>query len=298
MFLASEPARLVLKVGLSFLAAFLSFWFIENPARLFLNSRKSMPLAYAFLLCSLALCVPVGIAVRNAYYIRCEPSDVIKGGIVFEPKLITGSVILMGDSHATMYGTVMKEICADLGYKLSVIAVDGGNPLPDTNFTSGQLWLDSLAIVKKERPDYLVFVCNWASKWTLVNATNRIYFAVETLKPLVGHLVIINQPPALPKYGSRALIRQGARPPFYEDAKIRSRRMEANDFLRRFNSGNCSVLDVTSHFPETNGAILFLDDRGRQLYYDDRGHLSEFGADLIRSDLKQSISLGETNRLK
>ena len=130
MYLASEPARFALKIGLSFLAAVLSFLLIENPARVFLNRRKSMPLAYAAMVCAIALCVPLGVAVRKANYVNSEASDVVKGGLVFDPKTKNNSAMLMGDSNGSMYGKVMKEICANLGYKLSVISVAAGDPLP------------------------------------------------------------------------------------------------------------------------------------------------------------------------
>jgi peptidoglycan/LPS O-acetylase OafA/YrhL len=287
MYLASEPARFALKISMSFLAAVLSFCFIENPARLSLNSRRHMPLAFASLVCALAICVPLGIAVRKANYISAEPSDVSRGGLVFNSKSKANSVILMGDSNGSMYGKVMKEICHDLGWNLVVICVAAGDPLPSSNITSGRLWLDSFAVVQRETPDCLVLACSWDSK--LQDDKERLALAVKALKPFVGHLVILNQPPILPENANRASIREGARPPFYEDAGIRRRRMESNDYLKSFNSKNCSVVDIASHFQTTNGEVLFQDSLGRQLYHD-RGHLSGFGADLIRSDLTEAVS--------
>jgi hypothetical protein len=293
MYLASEPVRLVLKVGLSFLAAAFSFWFIENPARWFLNRQKNMPLAYASMLCALLICVPLGVAVRKANYINAKTSDVIKGGLVFNSNSKKASVILMGDSNGAMYGKVMKDICANLGYKLSVISVVAGDPLPTSdNVSSGRLWLESLDVVRKEKPDYLVLACSWEGQ--LQGDKERLALAVNTLKPLVGRLVILNQPPILPKNANRASIREGATPPFYEDAEIRRQRMEVNDYLKSFNSGNCSVVDIAAHFQTTNGEVLFLDEQGRQLYQDS-GHLSGYGADFISSDLRKAISPKEEN---
>ena len=292
MYLASEPARFALKIGLSFLAAVLSFLLIENPARVFLNRRKSMPLAYAAMVCAIALCVPLGVAVRKANYVNSEASDVVKGGLVFDPKTKNNSAMLMGDSNGSMYGKVMKEICANLGYKLSVISVAAGDPLPAPDVKSGRLWLDSFAVVQREKPDYLVIACEWKGK--LKGNKERLALAVEALRPLVGHLVILNQPPVLPANANRGSIRNGARPPFYEDTEIHRHRMESNDYLTRFNTGNCSVVDIASHFQTTNGEVLFLDGQGRQLYHDS-GHLSGYGADVIRSDLRQAISPKERN---
>lgn len=287
MYLASEATRLMLKIGLSFLAAGLSFWLIENPARVFLNRRTNMMLAFSAMFCALAICVPLGISIRKANYINAELSNVRAGGLEFSSKEKARSVILMGDSNGSMYGKVMKEVCAELGSKLNVISVAAGDPLPDSASSNSQLWLDSLAVVEREKPDCLVLACAWESK--LENKQSRLADAVATLRPLVGRLVILNQPPILPANANRAAIRNGARPPFYEDAEARKQRLNSNQFLERFASGNCSVVDIASHFQTTNGELLFLDENGRQLYHD-RGHLSGFGADLIRAELKKAVS--------
>lgn len=286
MYLSSEPFRIALKIGLSFLAAVLSFWFIENPARVFLNRRGNMPIAYAFMLCAFAICVTLGVVVRKANYVSAKASNVIKGGVIFDANSKTGSVMLMGDSNASMYGKVMKEICEDLCCKLFVISVPAGTPLPSSHASAGRFWLDSLAVVQREKPDCLVLACNWMAK--LEGDRERLALAVAALKPLVGRLVILNQPPILPENATRAAIRLGARPPFFEDIETRRLRLESNDYLKSFNSENCSVVDIASHFQTTNGGILFLDDKGRQLYADP-SHLSGFGADFLRAELTQAI---------
>ncbi|MEI7732794.1 MAG: acyltransferase family protein [Verrucomicrobiota bacterium] len=287
LYFVSEPARLMLKVGLSFLFASLSFWLIENPMRVFLNRRQNMPWAYGALFCALIICVPLGIAVRMAFYLNAEPNTVLKGGLVFNAKNGSKSVILMGDSNGSMYGEVMKKICTDLNFKLSVISVAAGDPLPSTtNGACSQLWLDSLAAVNREKPDFLIISCHWSSK--LKGDTQRLVYAIEALKKNARNLVILNQPPILPNNINRAAIRAGARPPFYEDKETRRRRLEANEFLKHFISENCSVIDVSIHFQKNTGDILFCDGQGRELYHD-ATHLSGFGADLILPVLMRTI---------
>lgn len=139
MYLASEFYRLTLKIGLSFLAAGLSFWLLENPTRRFLNHPKNMALTYGGLLSALIICVPLSIAIRNANYVNAKASEVVHGGLIFDSPTKTRSVVLMGDSNGSMYGKVMKAICKDLGYKLSVISVAAGDPLPTSNEASSQL---------------------------------------------------------------------------------------------------------------------------------------------------------------
>ncbi len=287
LYLASEPVRLSLKVGVSFFAAALSFLFIEKPARTFLNRSNNRTLACSLVFCLLALCVPLGIAVRKTNYMNAWFRTVAHGGLVFETKNQTGSVVLMGDSNGTMYGKTLKEICAELDCKLTIISVYRGTPLPLNNGSYRQLWLDSLAVVQKERPDCLILACRWE---TVLNSDKECLTpAVAALKPLVGHLVILNQPPILPANANRAAIRNGARPPFFEEPKAQALRFEANDSLKQFNGGNVSVVDVASHFQTTNGKILFFNNQGQALYYD-AYHLSGYGTDFVRSELKQAVS--------
>ena len=67
MYLSSDATRLVLKTSLSVLAAALSFYLIENPARKFLNRPRCMPVsgtafsggAYK------ASALPLGISIRR-----------------------------------------------------------------------------------------------------------------------------------------------------------------------------------------------------------------------------------------
>ena len=291
MYLATEPVRLGMKVGLSVLAAGLGYWFIEQPARVFLNRPKNRAWAYSFALGILALCVPLGMAVRKADYVNASFRTVAHGGLVFDSQNHSSSVVLLGDSNASMYGKTMREICSALHRKLTVISVVSGTPLPSHNPSDYNLWLNALAVVRKDRPDCLILACRWEVK---LNGGKQevdqdcFALAVKDLKPLVGRLIILNQPPLLPANANRASIREGARPPFFEARATQAVRLKANDYLKRFSEGNVSVIDVASHFQSTNGAILFFDHKGRQLYHDET-HLSGYGADFIRSELERAV---------
>ena len=287
LFQTSEAIRLALKITLSLLAAGLSFWLIEDPARKYLNQRKSRPMAYAALTATVALCVPLGIAIRRANYVNAELADVRHGGLVFDKNPNNGAVVLMGDSNGSMYGKVVKEICAKLRLKLTVISVAAGEPLPSSDGNNSQLWLDSLAVVQKQRPKILILACNWESK--LNSDRNRLSLALGRLEPFADRVILLNQPPVLPEDASRAAIREGAHPPFFEDPEMRRLRTDANHFLLGFNSNKVSVVDIASHFQKAGGEVLYLDDSGRQLYHN-ADHLSGYGANLVKKDLISAMS--------
>jgi hypothetical protein len=246
-------------------------------------------MAYLLMVGLVAFSAVLGLYIRKTNHVNAELKNVAGGGLAFNPDSKKGSVILMGDSNGAMYGKVTKEICLDLGLKLNVISVNGGgSPLPEVNGQHSQLWLDSLAVVKKEKPDCLILACMWIGGQHKDNI-ERLALAIKELKPYVGRLVILNQPPILPKHATREAIRNGERPPFIETEEHQHLRAEFNAFLKTVNTGNCVVLDIASHFQETDGGIRFLDTDGRQIYADPT-HLSGFGAETLRAVLQQAIT--------
>ena len=277
-YLAPPPVRLALKVGLSFAGAAISFRLIEAPSRALLNQQKRKLLAYASLAVAVVICVPLGITIRKANYVNAQPSDVAKGGLIFPGEAGAGSVILMGDSNGSMYGKVMRAICANLGYDLTVISVAGGNPLPSSSGKNDELWLDSLAVIENRSPDVLVLGYFWSSK--LEKDRGCLGLALDSVLPHVGRCILLNQPPILPDSANRASIRDGGRPPFNEDQQSQIARVSVNRFLEGFASENIVVIDIAQVFELEHGEVRFLDDRG--LLYHDKTHLSGYGADLIR----------------
>ncbi len=287
MVFASELTRVFLKIGITLGASILGFLFIEKPARALFNRPQNQVLAFISTACLIGATAWAGYAVSDANYVNAKARDVARGGLHFNSSAKGGAVMLMGDSDAAMYGKTVRDLCVELDRKFTAICVTAKDPLPSTNELGEQLWKDSLAIVKKEKPDYLVLSCLWALK--LENDRGRLQRAVDALRPNVGHLIILNEPPLLPGEVTRAAIRNGLRPPFFEDPKFRQDRNEVNDYLARFNNGNCVVIDIASRFESSDGEVLFLDPKGRPVFHDSF-HLSQFGVDLVRSDLKQALS--------
>jgi peptidoglycan/LPS O-acetylase OafA/YrhL len=287
LYLASPLVRLGLKVGLSLAATAACFYLIENPGRVFLNQPHRRRMAFAFLGCALLLLVPLGIHIRNANYINATARDVAHGGLVFNRDGRYGAIVLMGDSNGSMYGKMLRQVADEHGFKLTVISAAAENPLPPSTSGHPTLWTDSLAVVKRERPDYLFLVCNWETK--LSDDSARLAIAVDELKQYTGCLVLITQPADLPGSATRASMRNGSRPPFWEDPVLHAARTKANAMVKSFAGGNVVVLDIERHFEQADGRIIFADSYGR-LYYYDNDHLSGYGADLVKADVVAAIT--------
>jgi hypothetical protein len=113
--------------------------------------------------------------------------------------------------------------------------------------------------------------------------------AVDELKHHTRHLVLITQPPELPDSASREAMRNGSRPPFFENPAEHAKRTESNGFLMSFQHDNVTVIDIEPLFVESDRSIRFTNDRGLLLYHDSN-HLSGSGADLVRATLARAIN--------
>lgn len=279
--------RLGLKIGLSALLTVATFRLIEVPARAFLNQPRRLRLSFATMVGLAALCIPLGVTIRHNNYVNAELADVAKGGLTFPGKPGAPTLVLMGDSNGSMYGKVVKEISADSQLNLSVISVAAGDPLPSLKGEASQLWFESLEMLKKTNPDYLLLANHWASK--LQDDPARLAAALDQIKPHVRHIILLNQPPILPKDANRSYVREHGHQRFFEDPESRAQRLKVNELLLSFQSPRVSIIDVSKHFEAEDGAIRFVDEKGRGLYHD-ATHLSGYGADRIRGALSEMIN--------
>jgi hypothetical protein len=193
----------------------------------------------------------------------------------------------MGDSNASMYGKTAKKAAEELGLRLTVISVAAADPLPPWDGPSDSLWSESVAVVERERPDFLLLACDWQGK--LGEHEDRLAQAVSELKPFVRVIILITQPPHLPNGASREVIRNGMRAPFIEDAAIRSSRMHFNGFAKSLQENSVVIIDLDPLLSDHQGTIRFTDDTGNQLYAD-AAHLSGIGANLIEPKLIEIIN--------
>ena len=284
--LASPLVRLILKVLVSVGATVACFFFIEGPSRQFFNHPNRRRLAFAFLGCSLVILVPLGIVIRRANYINAEMSDIPKGGLAFNQAATNGSIVLMGDSNGSMYGKMVKSLANELSLRLNVISVAAGDPLPRSSGQHPSLWLESVAVVRREKPDFLLFVCNWEGK--LRDDRGRLGLALKELKQIAHIVILVTQPPELPRLASREGMREGIRPPFTEDSGERAVRVDVNRFVKSFQADNVVVIDTEPLFSNEVGVIRFADKDGGPLYQDG-DHLSTIGANLVKGELIKAM---------
>lgn len=279
-----RPAMMLLvsKVVATTVLAWLSYRLLESPLRSWLNrpERKSL----SFSLCGILVIVIawLGYTIRRENYVSVSPDQVLSGGVTFAVAADRPRVVLMGDSHGAMYGKTLKELSREMDFTVHIISTQGNTPLPDS-----QVYRDSLAFLEKTRPQVTVMVLDWSSK--LGNRPERLQTALTAIMPTTGHLILITQPPVLPRDASRDEFRQHGVHPVKEDADAAVKRQSANEYVRSLQSDRVKVLEVDSYFLTPEGEIRFTDSQGRQNYHDFT-HLSGNGTDQIKDELRRELS--------
>ncbi len=276
---------MALKVGLSAFLTLVSYKYLETPARIGLRRPDRRGMAYAFLAAGVLLSVGLGYSIRRGSYV--DGRDSWAGPLTSNEASTNGSVILMGDSHASMYGAALRDLTSTVDWKLTVMSLAAENPLPQGGDVPGRLWAETLAAIRRERPDVLVLSCHWGKK--LEAEPEVLAEAVRLLHPHVGRLVLMTQPPIRPESSSRASLRQGVRVPAEEEPYVRARRERANAVVHRMERQGVEVFDVESLFTETDGTVRVFDSQGRELYQD-ADHLSGRGAGLVIEALRARLA--------
>lgn len=282
MYTSSFALRTSLKILLTVLCALTSYFAYERPVRGFLNRPAQARMAFATFVAGTILLASSGYLIRVDNYVNARFSAVKDGGITFNSAPNRPNVVLMGDSNGSMYGTTAREIATKLGFELHVISVTTGVPFPGSDF-----FRDSMLCLERQNPGITIFAAAWAQR--VGDDLPRLEAALTEILRHSKHLIVITQPPVLPKYASRDEIRKSGVRPVFEDDSIRSMREQTNRFLIAKANDRIHVLDIEDLFRKLDGEIKFTNDQGQQLFHDST-HLSEYGSDLVRARLFAEIA--------
>ena len=274
--LQSPELRLVLKLILTAGCTVVSYRCVERPLRVWLNRTPSRRLAYATLAFILIALGPLGYALRNQHYI--DGSD----GRFFEARDSKGTIVLIGDSQATVYGELLRDLARAHQHRLVILCQAGKDPV-----MNGALWESTLREIERVRPTQLVLACHWDK---LGRDPNRLKATLERLKPLVSRqIILMTMPPDRPKNASREAIRAGARPPFYEAPDKRAFRQQLDRLAKDLADAKVQVLETAPFFVDADGSVPVFNEAGQPLFFD-RLHLSKVGTDRLKPTLTRMLT--------
>lgn len=279
----STALRLGLKLGLATLFTAASYFLVEKPCRQWLNRPNHTSLALAGLAVVLIALGPLGYHIRRTHYI--DATDSANEVLVFGPDSATETIALMGDSQATMYATLLRNLSEARDARLVVLSQAGRDPLPTERTTPSPLWKHCLATIQRERPDFLVLVCHWSK---IESEPSRLGLALSELEPHVARkIILLTTPPALPLNATRAALRNGSRPPYVEDPGERRAREQLNRTVISAAAAHerTVVVEVDPFFVGADGGILLYDAAEHPMFYD-RFHFSARGAARLQPSLE------------
>jgi len=327
-----------------YLLSLLSYYFVETPARRLKNTIPAILGCYfiTLVLTSVSIYMPpfydfsdfekqqyLGQYYNNVppYKLSQETINVFatleiprregfqdafrNGGIIIGDN--DGSnprVVVLGDSHGSMWADVIVSITRKLGIKTSIITTNGINPfirLPvslqqkQKYFSSQEKYeydMSRLNFIKMWKPDLVIICC----KWSLYRQDETIDL-LDFLEIHSKRTLLMEQPPEL-GFGNRNamqyLIYKGIKPemgikrflPIGNASNVQSGR-EMIRKLAKIHT-NVNIIPIYDLFNEKEESLV-LD--GKNVVYMDDDHLTAYGARLAKTRIEQSI-LAELEKIK
>lgn len=285
MYEVGWPFRIALKVSITAAASAASYFLIEAPARDWINGQQRRATVFAVATVAVVAMGAYGYTTRKAFYLDAKLSTIAQGGILVNGDGRGKSVALIGDSKGSMYGLTMRDIAGRIDSPLSILSRSAGNPI-----VGSTLFESTMKYLRSARPDVVVVGAEWSVR--VADHPERLYATLDSLLKCTDRIVLLTEPPVLPEIGTREHFRQNGPVPLHEEPKLQVKRARAEALLRGVESERVTVVDVAPHFLRRDSAIAFTDAWGRQLFQD-RKHLSPYGAQLVADEIVDAIDGGD-----
>lgn len=295
LYTQSDLIRTLLKIGLAGGLTWASYRLIETPARRALNrTGLHWPVIGGFVVIAIAF-VPVGLGIRNNFYIDADTATVARGGLSYPAAETAPTVLLTGDSHGSMYGRMVRDTAGDLGWSAIIASSAASDSLPRTGGASSPFWKHSLTLIAETQPDAVIMANSWTSK--LQHNPDRLRAALEAIAPYTRHVILLDQLPLLPKGVDRSAFRNGLRGSIFEVPQERTARLNMNAQIREIAADisqktelRITVIDVAERVLQPDQSIPFSGADGRLIFHD-RSHLSDRGARRVAPDLSRALRM-------
>lgn len=252
----------------------------------------------------------VGVEVDTS--LRPAPDAYLTGGLIRRHGGDVPSIVVLGDSHALMWGSAIDEAARELGRTVAFYTASGVRPyvpLPPTLQTAGNpimspedalVWEQKkLHYIAEWKPDVVIMSCRWSRAGS--EAALKAY--LRELRQHAGAVLLIEQPPEL-YFGQvnaaqfLGYLGQGPLPAgqrFYlpplgavepeQDLKYKKGR----EMLRKVSAPQRGIVALKTYdvFANEAGEGWVLD--GNRVLYLDDDHLAYDGGMLIKDRLRDAI---------
>ena len=228
------------------------------------------------------------------------------GGIIHRHGGDRPQVVVMGSSHALMYSRVIDSICGELGLSAAFFGVTSTSPFfeetVNSNFRSIQEVKEFNSARRKWlrewRPEVLFVIDKWDGRL----GSNKVFDEnlrsfLKEVSPLVGRVLFVAQIPVV-KGGNQFNLRdlvswqmgKTQDPPRLEPDANEDLRKQAVAITEAAQGEfpNLRVIRADRPFYSQDGSIRYAS--GRTFFYADDNHLTDEGAEQLRSLFRSAIS--------
>lgn len=280
MLTATEGARTAVKLILTAGLALACHYGVEAPARNTLRKPAHRKHAWVMAAALLLAGIPAGLALRSHFY--KDGADSADGRLVFPGTAAPDrTIVLAGDSHATMYASAVRSMAGELGRRFVLVSEAGGDPL-----APGPLNDRVNATIATEKPEVVMLACHWAYK--LSAQPDRLAAFNRQILGNAGRLILLMQPPLLPPEAERSALRHGQQPPFRETPADAAARLHARRFVEACAGPRISIIDPAPLFQNPDGSLRILGTDGRPVFHD-RNHLTTRATLFVRPLLAREL---------
>lgn len=228
-------------------------------------------------------------------------------GIITSSIIGNPNIMVVGDSHGTMWAKTIDEIANRIKLKAAFYTTNGAQPFFDVKnidnqqsvgtFNSDQRTLYAKSVtsnLNKWRPELLVIICRWNSLSEEV--LKKMEDLVKFSENLGGKILILNQPPQINTMGDRnssqfLTFLEYKPKEGMQYIKHDSNVIETNiELEKRFlKYSNVTFFDVYSFLIKDKNQVYSLIIKDSEILYYDDDHLSYQGTSLLKNELEKSI---------
>jgi hypothetical protein len=214
-------------------------------------------------------------------------------------------VVVIGSSHALMYSKVIDDLCREMGISVSFLGVDATSIFPETkanfNFSSSlearEFYQTRAEWIRKWHPNAVFVIDRWDNQVSTPEFDKKLRSLLMEVSPMAGRVIFVSQVPAV-RDGDYANLRElvtwrmkhiNSLPLLYPDLKEPLRKQAVSIAEADTASfPNLRVLRADLPFYRGDGSIRY--ESGRAFFYADGDHLSEMGAEVVRSLFRSAIT--------
>lgn len=220
------------------------------------------------------------------------------GGVVHSWGGSDPRVVLIGSSHATMYGATIDSICEEMGVSVAFLCAGAewlfagkGDGEDAAFYEARDRWISTW------RPDVVIAVEKWDGHQATEEFQSEILEFVNALKEDAQAVVLVTQPPVL-SFGNTVNPREyvswyqrfneGLPKIFPDDAEPTRQRLAQMFETMVATDPRLLVVRADLPFLDSDGSVRYA--VGRTFFYANGDHLSDDGADVLRPQFADAVA--------